>query len=139
MAVNFNSASASVAIAKSKSDSKQVVLNALKEVIENPNYDEKLIHAYFSKNYVHRVNGKVYQLQEFMDYLKTTKDQTKAIEIEMVSIVQAGEIVFTNRLVRVISNEDKESMLKVIGEFQVRNGKIYHCDELTHHITEEKD
>ncbi len=119
---------------------KQIIKTALTEILENIEFDELLIEKYFSKEYIQHVDGKTIDYKNFKDHIRTLKAHVKSQSISINSIVEEGDIVFTNHIVTFTMQDGRNGQIKVIAEFRIKDDKIYYCDELTHMIAgDDKD
>lgn len=114
-------------------DYKSRLKEMFSEVLENSVYNEKLIHQYFSQNYVQHVDGKTLYFDGFNQHMKTLKKDMPEIKINIKTLVQEGNTVFSNHVVSKKTASDMK--IQVIGEFRFEGDQICYCDELTYLIS----
>lgn len=110
---------------------KELIRKAFKAVVESPTYDQTLIEQYFSPEYRQHVDGEELDFDGFCNHMKAQKLAVKHAIINFQTIVEEGEIVFTNHAVEVLTNEDRHALIHVIAEFRVKHNRIIYCNELT--------
>ncbi|WP_316828687.1 nuclear transport factor 2 family protein [Pedobacter miscanthi] len=110
---------------------KELIRNAFKAVVETPSYDLNIIEKYFSLEYRQYVDGEELDFDGFCKHMKAQKLAIKSSLIDFQTMVQEGDIVFTNHSVEIQTNEDRHALIHVIAEFRIKNDKIIYCNELT--------
>lgn len=110
-----------------------------RDVIENKNYDEKLINKYFSEDYVQIVDDQTLDFDTFKKHIRKLKDKIQQVDVRFSSIVSNETSVFTKHYVNSILKNGETVKHKVFAEFQVKNGKVIQCDELTSLIAGNKN
>ncbi|MGY0036794.1 nuclear transport factor 2 family protein [Pedobacter sp. NJ-S-72] len=116
-------------------DYKSRLKEVFSEVLESPVYNEDLVKKHFSQNYIQHVDGKTLYFEGFIQHMKALKKDKPAIQIDIKTLVQEGSTVFSNHLVNVITKENGESQVQVIGEFRFEGDQICYCDELSHLVS----
>ncbi|RAJ27237.1 nuclear transport factor 2 family protein [Pedobacter cryoconitis] len=114
-------------------DYKSRLREVFSEVLENPVYKEELVNKYFSQNYVQHVDGKTLHFEGFNRHMKTLKKDMPEIKINIKTLVQEGNTVFSNHIVS--KKETGDMKIQVIGEFRFEGDQICYCDELTYLIS----
>jgi hypothetical protein len=112
-------------------DNKTVVRNSFQAVVEPLHYDQQAIRTYFAPSYRQDVDGQVLDFAGFCQHMRVQKAALQALQIQFLTLVAEGDVVFTNHLVTLETKEGRQATLKVLAEFTVRNGQIVACDELT--------
>jgi len=102
-----------------------------RDVIENKNYDETLINKYFSENYVQIVDNQELDFETFKKHIKKLKDKIQQVDVQFANIVHNDHSIFTKHYVRSILKTKEVVSHKVFAEFQIKDGKVFHCEELT--------
>ncbi|RNL69275.1 hypothetical protein ED312_22365 [Sinomicrobium pectinilyticum] len=108
-----------------------IVKGMLKDIIENPVYDEKLIHRYFTDNYTQTVDHSTLDLPHFKQHIIKLKDLIKHVHVEVINCAGNSNTVFTKHHVYSVLRDGTANTHKVLAEFKIRHGKIACCDELT--------
>lgn len=116
----------------------QEIKNFLKEafanVIEDMNATEETYANYFSKDYVQYVDGKKLTYSDFVAHMKAQKSVLKSAKITFRHMLVEGDKIATVHEVDAIKKDDSIIEAQVNALFQIKNGKIILCDELTHLI-----
>jgi len=110
---------------------KELIRNAFKAVVENSTYAPTTIEKYFSHDYRQHVDGEELDFDNFCKHMKAQKLAIKYSLIDFQTMVEEGNIIFTNHAVKIQTNEDRHALIHVIAEFRVNDGKITYCNELT--------
>ncbi|HEY0177105.1 MAG TPA: nuclear transport factor 2 family protein [Pedobacter sp.] len=119
---------------------KELVKEAFAEVLANPEFNEQTIARYFGPDYQQHVDGKVLNYDQFVSHMKVIKQKTTALQFDYKTIIQEGNIVFTNHLVKVTKPDGTLAEAHLIAEFHIENGQIVYCNELSRLlIGEERD
>ncbi|OSN02976.1 hypothetical protein AU510_16060 [Lonsdalea britannica] len=112
----------------------QIVMNALQEIINNPEHNEERIAVYFSPDYQQQVDGKHLGYDEFVKHMGLLKTKTRRMTLSVLSIVAEGETVFTHHEVKVEKGEGRDSLFEVLAHYRLSSDKIVSCQELTRMI-----
>ena len=117
-------------------DYKKLLQNAFTAVIENPVHDPALIQKYFSEDYTQLVDGKTLNFETFNRHMEVLKETMQHLNIQFKTLVQEGNVVFSNHLANGITKEGRSGQMQIIAEFRFNNDdRICYCDELTHQIS----
>ncbi|CAA7193718.1 hypothetical protein [Chryseobacterium potabilaquae] len=109
----------------------KIVIGMLKDIIENPHYDEKLIHQYFANEYKQTVDHITLDLDQFKKHIQKLKGLSQSAQIDILNCVSGNETVFTKHKVCSTLKDGSIHTHKVLAEFKISNGKIINCEELT--------
>lgn len=109
----------------------QIVMNALQEIINNPEHDEDKIAVYFSPHYRQQVNGTPLSYDEFVKHMALLKSKTRRMTVSLLSIVAEGDTVFTHHEVKVEKSEGGDSLFEVLAHYRLSSDQIVSCQELT--------
>ncbi|MDR3346288.1 MAG: nuclear transport factor 2 family protein [Campylobacteraceae bacterium] len=110
---------------------KQFIKTFFEKVLETEEYNDDFIRNSVDKDYIQRVDGKSLGYEEFVQHIKLLKTKISTCTIEFLTLVEEGEIVFSNHIVSLTLKNGKQGKSHVIAEFRIRDGKLYYCDELT--------
>ena len=110
---------------------KQFVQCALKDVLNSQTVSLDTVTKYFSKEYLQIVDGKAINFDEFVEHLKVLKEATHTITITIKSIAENDNCVHTQHLAKAIKKDGSVSLFEVFAKFQLENGLIVRCEELT--------
>lgn len=102
-----------------------------RDTIENKNYDEKLIDKYFSEDYVQMVDDQTLDFDTFKKHIRKLKDKLQQADVQFSNIASNETSVFTKHYVNSILKNGETVKHKVFAEFQIKNGKVIQCDEMT--------
>lgn len=112
--------------------SKEFIEKVFKEVLEDLNADEKIICRYFSPDYIQHVDGHRLNYKDFVDHMYVQKSLLDSIKVCIERCVVEANGICTVHRVDAIKKNGEKVIVKVIAYFEVENGKIVLCDELTH-------
>ncbi|QNK63877.1 nuclear transport factor 2 family protein [Pedobacter sp. PAMC26386] len=113
-------------------DYKLLLKEVFTTVLESTLYNEELINRYFSQNYIQQVDGKTLYFEGFKQHMKVLKNDMLSIQIDIQTLVQEGNIVFSNHMVSGTTKENRKGLVQVIAEFRFEGDQIAYCNELTH-------
>lgn len=111
------------------------VLEALHTIISDPVHSPEQIARWFSPDYQQQVDGNVLDYGRFLVHMATLKAHTRRMTIEVKAIADSGDTVLTHHQVSVTKQDGQTSLIEVFAHFQLREGKIVRCDELTRLLT----
>ncbi len=130
-------------IAKEKAQeekNKEWLRTLFKEMYEDPTTDfTKLIPKKYSKNYTQWVDGKTMGYDDILKHRLAQKKVISDIKITFEHMVAEGDKVCTIHWVHAKKKDGSEVIAKVIALFQIQNGKLVLCDEMTHQIKGTKE
>lgn len=112
--------------------SKDFIEKIFKEVIEDLNADEQIISKYFSPLYIQYVDGHQLNYKDFIQHMIAQKSLLDSVKVCIEHCVIEGNAICTVHKVDAIKKNGKKITIKVIAYFEVENGKITLCDELTY-------
>lgn len=108
-----------------------IVKGMLRDIVENPDFDKKLIHHYFADSYLQTVDHTCLNIDQFKQHIQKLKDLSETVNVEVLNYAVKDDTVFTKHLVTSTLKDGSTHTHKVIAEFIIRDGKIVLCDELT--------
>ncbi|ADU72646.1 nuclear transport factor 2 family protein [Pantoea sp. At-9b] len=117
---------------------RQIVVDALTEIVSNPIHDEVKIASYFSPAYQQYVDGKHMDYRDFIKHMAVLKTLTHQMQVTMLSIVSEGNRVCTHHRVKVEKHNGARSEVEVMAHFTLAADRIVRCDELTRQISGDK-
>jgi hypothetical protein len=112
--------------------SRDFIERVFKEVIEDLNANEQIISQYFSPLYIQYVDGHELNYKDFVQHMIVQKSLLDSIEVCIDHCVIEGNAICTVHKVDAIKKNGEKIAVKVIAYFEVENGKIILCDELTY-------
>lgn len=115
-------------------NNKQIIQDAFRDVIENTSAGEEMISQYFSKDYRQFVDGKQLNYDQFVAHMKAQKLAIKSVKVSFENMLSDGDKVSTVHIVDAVKKDGSIIKVKVIAMFQIDQGKIMLCDELTYFI-----
>lgn len=121
----------SVANASSTESPKDIVKNCFRDIMQAEKWDESNYDKYFSKDYVQIADGKTLNYTQGLEHVKTLKRDCKSIKIVFHEIIEEGNKVATRHTGHVIKSDDSEAEVDVMAIFEIKDGKIIGCRELT--------
>lgn len=113
---------------------KQLVKQALAAVLGNDIGSLSVIEQFFSKEYIQIVDGKKIDFDEFVTHLQVLKEATQSISVTIKSIAEGEGCVHTHHIAKAIKHDNSVSEFEVFACFNIANGKIVRCEELTRMI-----
>lgn len=111
------------------------VLDALQTIISDPIHSPERIARCFSPEYQQQVDGNLLNYEQFVAHMATLKTLTRAMTIDIKTIANSGDDVLTHHYARITKQDGQTSLIEVFAHFQLREGKIVRCDELTRLLT----
>ncbi len=112
-------------------DASTVVLDALRQIVANPEHQPALIAELFSRRYRQTVDGNTLNYEQFLQHMALLKQITRCMTLEILAIAAEEENVLTHHLVNVEKCDGSRSQVRVLAHFTVRDGRIQSCVELT--------
>ncbi|MFB5082388.1 nuclear transport factor 2 family protein [Raoultella sp. C349492] len=109
----------------------QIVMDALREIITNPQHEEDKIALYFSPDYQQQVDGKSLDYRGFVGHMALLKALTTGMTLSVLAIAGDENTVFTHHHVKVDKKSGQQSEIAVMARFTLASGRIVRCDELT--------
>lgn len=119
-------------------DPKQIIQDALTNVVENMNLSEKTISKYFSTDYKQYVDGKFLNYNDFISHMIKQKSLLSSAKVTIKQIIVEKNKVSTIHIVDAIKKDGGVVKVQVNAFYILKNNKIILVDELTHVINGEK-
>lgn len=113
------------------SDMKDFIEKTFQDVIENMQADEEIISQYFSSDYIQYVDGHMLDYPGFIQHMKKQKTLINSAKVTIDHFVADANKICTVHRVDIQKKNDEKISVKVIAYFEIENGKIILCDELT--------
>jgi len=110
---------------------KALVKEAFSKVLIDPVFNEEMIARYFDKSYRQFVDGKELNYEQFVAHVAIVKQRTTRLEFLYNTVIEEGNIVFTNHIVTATKPDGTVGSTHLIAEFHIENGKIVYCSELS--------
>lgn len=114
-----------------KMGNKTFIREGFKTMFSSSDFNENFIREMVDSSYIQYVDGQTMEFEEFIQHIKVLKKRTKSIEIDFKTLVEEGEIVFSNHIITATMTDNTKTVIHVIAEFRIRNKKVYYCNELT--------
>ncbi|CUI16109.1 conserved hypothetical protein [Candidatus Protochlamydia naegleriophila] len=118
-----------------KTDLAVYIETALKEVIENMEAGEEVFSHYFSPSYTQHVDGHVLDYKDFIQHMTIQKTLLKSATVTIQHSLAEPDKVCTVHRVSAVKKNGSVVEIQVIAYFELENGKIVLCKELTHLIS----
>ncbi|AXH61202.1 MULTISPECIES: nuclear transport factor 2 family protein [Providencia] len=112
----------------------QRVTQALNAVLGEDIGSLSVARQYFSDKYIQVVDGKQIDFNEFIAHLQVLKQATESIVITIKSIAEGDGCVHTQHLAKATKKDGSISEFEVFACFQIEDGKIIRCEEMTRMI-----
>lgn len=113
---------------------KEIVRNAFRELLDERGF-EQAAPRWFSLDYVQSADGKSLDFEGFVAHLAALRGAVSEIHTEFQEMIAEGDVVATRHVVTARKDDGTESRHQLIAFFEVRDGKICRCDELTHQLS----
>ena len=110
---------------------REVVLSSFRDVLENPDASASDVERWFSPDYQQSVDGKTMDYTQFIQHLEALDTAASSFKVDVQETVCEGNRVCTRHHVHVFKKDGSTSLAQVLAVFEVANGKIIRCDELT--------
>jgi hypothetical protein len=107
------------------------IKKVFEDVIENMEADEAIISKYFSPAYIQYVDGHTLNYLDFVEHMKKQKNLVHSAKVTIDRCLIENERICTVHRVDLIKKNGEHIAAKVIAYFELKNGKIVLCDELT--------
>ncbi len=117
----------------------QQVINALQDIVADPQHDETRIARYFTPDYQQCADGNLLDYRGFVKHMALLKSLTKSITVTILAIAEEANTVFTHHHVYVIKHDGQQSEIEVMARFTLCAQRIARCDELTRLIRGAKE
>lgn len=118
---------------------KELVIEAFSKVLGNPSFNEDTIARYFDRSYRQCVDGKELGYDQFVSHIALVKQRTQQLYFDYKTVIQEGNIVFTNHIVTATKSNGETIQTHLIAEFHLENDKIVYCSELSRLINGSKE
>ncbi len=112
-------------------DTKELIKAVFKLVFEEKVTDEETLSQYFSPSYVQTVNNETLDFEAFVKHIAHLQAKISACTITFKRLVAEDNVVFSNHMVDSTLQNGDHVRHHVIAEFEIQDGKIVKCDELT--------
>ncbi|MBC8953668.1 nuclear transport factor 2 family protein [Xenorhabdus sp. PB62.4] len=116
-----------------------IVVNALKYILENDDLEISSIGVFFSKDYFQVVNGKKISFNDFISHIKLLRKSLTDLNVTILSIAEHGENVHTHHMIKANKMDGSIIEFEVFSRFSVSEKKIRCCYELTRKIMGNED
>lgn len=113
-------------------ESKEFIREVFRNVIEDMHATEATVGKYFSKEYVQYVDGEMLDYDDFVAHMKAQKKALKSVNVRFKHIIVEDDKVATVHTIDAIKNDGSTIKAQINALFQIKNGKLVLCDELTH-------
>ncbi len=108
------------------------IKEVFKEVIENMDADESVISRYFSPDYIQHVDGHTLNYTEFVEHMRVQKTVLESAKVSIEKCIETESKICTVHHVDAVKKNGDCLSVKLVAYFEVKDGKIICCDELTH-------
>ncbi len=112
-------------------DNKELVRKAFNSLFECESISRETILLYFSEDYIQCVDGNTLGVDDFIKHVFKVHEMVTACKITFQTLMAENDLVFSNHIVDAVMSNGEHLQHHVLVEFQMRDGKIIRCDELT--------
>lgn len=110
---------------------KTLIQNLFRDVLMASEVDKSIIEKYIDPSYVQTVDGVTLDYDSFVTHIIEQKKVINTIEVEFSTLVQEGNVVFSNHIATVHKKDGSNLKAHVIAQFTIKNNRLVECDELT--------
>jgi ketosteroid isomerase-like protein len=132
-ALSLSAATPAGAAPLTQHDARALLENALAALFD-PKQDAASLSRFFAPDYVQDVDGKRLDYAGFIQHAETLKQVLRSGRATIEQIIVQGSTFADIHVVEAEKMNGDRIKVKVIGFFEVRDGKIVRVDELTHLI-----
>jgi predicted SnoaL-like aldol condensation-catalyzing enzyme len=111
---------------------KSLIERAFHDVFASDAFDEGAITRYFSPQYVQKTDGRTLDFPGFVAHVCELKRTLKNVKITFERMVAEGSSVVSIHRAEAEKVAGGKIAIRVFALFVIDEGKIVHCDELTH-------
>jgi len=115
-----------------QTDLTTLIKTALRAIVEDMQATEETYSDYIHPDFRLLVDGKVLARDEFVAHMKTQKSILKSTTVYFDYIVAQNNNVATIHRVHAVKHDGGVIEAKVHAVFEIKDNKLYVCDELTH-------
>jgi ketosteroid isomerase-like protein len=116
-------------------DNKSLVRTAFREVFEENDFSESTISKYFHQNYKQIADGNQLNYEKFVKHMKELKKAIHSMKFDFQHLVSEGNAVCSVHIASGRKSDGQVVETKIIAYFEIKDGKIFYCDELSHLLT----
>jgi predicted SnoaL-like aldol condensation-catalyzing enzyme len=95
-------------------DNKKFIRELFKNVFESPEFNEDFIRKNVDADYIQHVDGKTLGYNEFAQHIKLLKTKVSTCSVEFLTLIEDGEILFSNHIVSVTLKDEAQGKSHVI-------------------------
>ena len=110
---------------------KALIKNLFTDVLMAPELDVSLIVQYVDPSYIQKVDGVELDYDSFVNHIEAQKKVISKLDVNFLTLVQEGNVVFSNHIVTAHKKDGSIIKVKVIAQFTIHNNRLVLCDELT--------
>lgn len=118
---------------------KDFIEKVLKDVVVDMDASEEIISNYFSTSYIQHVDGHTLNYSDFVQHMKLQKTILESASVSIDHCAVDGNSICTVHRVNALKKNGENIAVKVIAYYEIENGKIILCDELTHLLKGEEN
>ncbi|HHF2906915.1 TPA: hypothetical protein ACPJZ5_004788, partial [Vibrio diabolicus] len=86
---------------------------------------------YVDPSYIQKVDGVELDYDSFVNHIEAQKKVISKLDVNFLTLVQEGNVVFSNHVVTAHKKDGSIIKVKVIAQFTIHNNRLVLCDELT--------
>lgn len=113
---------------------KQLVKNALIDIVEDMSATEETFAKYFSPDYIQHVDGKTLDYSMLIKHMRAQKAALQSAKITFKYLIAEGNKVSSVHVVDAIKKDGSSIKAQVNALIIIEDNKIILCDELTYLI-----
>jgi hypothetical protein len=120
-----------VGFAMTPDEAKAFFKEAFAHTVLNAQATKEDYSIYFSKDFVMKMDGKIYHFDDYVQAMLDLKKDETSIEIRFKDIIAESGKVATAHVTHVVKNNGEELYLNVLSLFKIQDHKFIDGQELT--------
>lgn len=120
-----------VGFAMTSDEAKAFFKEAFAHTILNEQATKKDYSKYFSKDFVMKMDGKIYHFDDYVQTMLKLKKDEMSIDISFKDMIAESGKVATAHITHVVKNNGEELYLNVLSLFTIQDHKFIDGQELT--------
>ncbi|MCH9644171.1 MAG: nuclear transport factor 2 family protein [Gammaproteobacteria bacterium] len=113
-------------------DNKELIKGSFRDIFESESIDDAMVAKYFHPDYKQYVDGKELDYNQFIEHVKQLTSAVSSAKVEFQHLVAEGDSVCSVHIASGIKPDGRKVRAKVIAYFEIKEGLIVLCDELTY-------
>lgn len=112
-------------------NNKQRIMDLFRYVVQPSVLDTEVVASYIRPDYEQCVDGVTLDYEGFLSHMRSQKAVIASMDVEFLGLGAEGESVFSNHVVTAQKKDGGIIVVKVMAQFDFKDGRVIRCDELT--------